>query len=324
MSATHRNAATIDSSDLFGSDIPGRTAPPRSALRELLAYEALWLRPGATVLRISSWFRQAGRRCWPSDLVSDTEAASARERLDGVLASAVGRRFTIDIAASDRYPAGLHDAEHLVPVLYRRGDHALFDSAPRVAVIGSREVSEVGIARARRLASDLVGAGITVVSGLARGTDTAAHQGAIDAGGRTIAVLGTPITEVYPKQNAALQERIAGDHLLVSQVPLLRYRDQDNRANSRFFPERNATMSALSQATVIVEARDRSGTLTQAKAALRQGRHLFILASCFDAPALSWPREFERQGARRLTCVEDLITALGKSGAAPAASDLLS
>ena len=156
----------------------------------------------------------------------------------------------------------------------------------------------------------LVEAGYTIVSGLAKGVDTVAHATAIACGGNTIAVIGTPITESYPPENRQLQEEIAEKYLLISQVPICRYAEQDYRSNRLFFPERNVTMSAISQATVIVEASDTSGTLAQARAALQQGRKLFILDSCFLNTELSWPRHFEAQGAIRVTSIDDIQAAL--------------
>ena len=133
---------------------------------------------------------------------------------------------------------------------------------------------------------------------------------AIEQGGKTIAVIGTSIADVYPKRNKALQQEIAKNHLLISQIPIVRYANQDYRLNRQFFPERNATMSALAQGTVIVEAADRSGTLTQAKAALKQGRLLFILDSCFENTSWSWPRNYEQLGAIRVKQVTDIIDRL--------------
>jgi DNA processing protein len=134
--------------------------------------------------------------------------------------------------------------------------------------------------------------GYTVVSGLARGVDAAAHKAAIQVNGKIIAVIGAPLNRVYPKENAGRQEEIAENFLLISQVPVFRYSKQDFRRNRTFFPERNKTMSALTAATIIVEAGETSGTLIQARAALAQGRKLFIADSCFQNPALTWPREF--------------------------------
>jgi DNA processing protein len=152
----------------------------------------------------------------------------------------------------------------------------------------------------------LVADGYTIVSGLARGIDTVAHKTAIDAGGFTVAVLGTPITEHYPPENRDLQQFIADKHLVVSQVPIVRYSRQHVRANRYFFPERNVTMSALTEATIIVEAGETSGTLVQARHALKQKRKLFILDSCFQNPALTWPENFAKQGAIRVTDYEDI------------------
>ena len=139
-----------------------------------------------------------------------------------------------------------------------------------------------------------------------RDADGTAHKASIDAGGKTIAVIGTPINRAYPKENAELQERIATDFLLISQVPIYRYSKQDFRWNRGFFPERNKTMSALTEATIIVEAGQTSGTLTQARAALHQGRKLFILEGSFKNPTLRWPHEFESKGAIRVKRYEDI------------------
>ena len=127
----------------------------------------------------------------------------------------------------------------------------------------------------------LVRDGWTIVSGLARGIDTVAHTAALEMGGRTIAVIGTPLTECYPPENADLQRELMERQLVISQVPVYRHSQGNPRSNRHFFPERNITMSALAEGTVIIEAGNTSGTLTQARAALYQKRKLFILDSCF-------------------------------------------
>jgi DNA processing protein len=144
------------------------------------------------------------------------------------------------------------------------------------------------------------------MSGLAAGIDTVAHQTAIGSEGRTIAVIGTPLSRVYPPENADLQKRIARDYLLISQVPVIRYSRQDWRSNRSFFPQRNITMSALSAATVIVEAGETSGTLMQAAAAIQQKRKLFILDSCFQDSGLTWPKKYQEMGAIRVKEYEDI------------------
>ena len=134
----------------------------------------------------------------------------------------------------------------------------------------------------------------------------AAHTAAIEAGGSTIAVLGTPITSCYPPANSDLQKRIADQFLVISQVPIVRYSRQGPHGNRLFFPERNATMSALTEATVIVEAGNTSGTLIQARHALQQRRKLFILESCFRNPQLTWPAKFVERGAIRVAEFEEI------------------
>jgi DNA processing protein len=143
--------------------------------------------------------------------------------------------------------------------------------------------------------------------------DTAAHETAIAAGGRTIAVIGTPLSHVYPRENAELQRKIAREFLLITQVPLRRYESQDFRRNRFFFPERNITMSALTEATIIVEAGETSGTLIQARAALQQGRKLFILDSCFRNKKLTWPQKFADKGAIRVMDYDDIRRHLSQS-----------
>ncbi len=179
--------------------------------------------------------------------------------------------------------------------LYLAGDRALLRRGPRVSVIGSRKASPEGLRRARALASSLVKHDIIVVSGLAAGIDRAAHEGAIDAGGRTIAVIGTPLERFYPRENRDLQERIAREHLVVSQF---RAGSAVTRSN---FPVRNRTMALLTDATVIVEAGEQSGTLHQGWEALRLGRLLFLLESVAQNKALSWPQEMIDHGAQILS-----------------------
>jgi DNA processing protein len=170
--------------------------------------------------------------------------------------------------------------------------------------------------RDRRLTRALVQDGFTVVAGLAAGIDTEAHTAAIEAGGQTIGVLGTPLGEYYPRENCALQDQLARRFLVISQVPVVRYAEQTPRANRLFFPERNATMSALTEATLIVEAGETSGTLIQARAALEQGRKLLILDSCFRQ-GLAWPEKYVARGAIRVRDYDDVARALGHETAAP-------
>lgn len=205
------------------------------------------------------------------------------------------------------YPEKLRVADHPIELLYFQGWWDLVNSPRSVAVVGTRNPTDEGLARARRLVRALVGDGFTIVSGLAAGIDTAAHTAAIEQGGNTIAVLGTPLTKAYPASNRRLQDEIAKNHLLISQVPVKRYSNQKNPiANNFFFPERNITMSALTQATIIVEAGETSGTLIQARHALKQGRKVFILESNFRNANLKWPHSFLERGAIRVADYDEI------------------
>lgn len=171
-----------------------------------------------------------------------------------------------------------------VPI-YIAGDTSLL-RAKCVSIVGTREVTEAGWERANRLARELAEAGVVVVSGLAKGVDTAALTGAMRHGGQTAAVIGTPLANAYPAENAGLQEEIWRHHLLISPFAP---GEKVFRSN---FPKRNRVMAAVSDATVIVEASDTSGTLHQAAECQKLGRWLFIMRSVVENPALTWPKSF--------------------------------
>ncbi|HJS92235.1 MAG TPA: DNA-processing protein DprA [Steroidobacteraceae bacterium] len=179
--------------------------------------------------------------------------------------------------------------------LYLAGDSDLLRLGPRVSLVGSRKASPEGLRRARGLARGLAERGIIIVSGLAAGVDRAAHEAAIEAGGKTIAVLGTSLDQSYPKENADLQQRIGREYLLVSQFPT------GYPVTPKSFPMRNRTMALLTDATVIVEAGEKSGTIHQGWEALRLGRVLFLMESLVNDSALSWPAEMIRYGAQVLS-----------------------
>jgi DNA processing protein len=194
------------------------------------------------------------------------------------------------------------------PLLYVAGDTSLVQRRC-VSIVGSRKVTHEGARRARRLARLLAERGVVVVSGLAEGVDTAAHTAAIEAEGSTIAVIATPLDRCYPQENALLQERIHRDHLLVSP-----YGPGSNVYKSNF-PHRNRIMAAISDATVIMEASDTSGSLHQAAECgpSRLDRWLFIAASIVEDPKVAWPRRFIEAGGkvRVLRDVSDIFDVLG-------------
>lgn len=174
-----------------------------------------------------------------------------------------------------------------------------------VSIVGTREVSPEGWQRAAQLARGLAKYGVVVVSGLAKGIDTAALSSAIKSGGKTIAVIGTPLAKAYPAENWQLQEEIWRHHLLMTPFA------EGEQVFKSNFPKRNRVMAAISDATVIIEASDTSGSLHQAAECQRLGRWLFIAKSVADDPVLKWPKSFLGQPkAAVLERTEDILSAI--------------
>lgn len=187
------------------------------------------------------------------------------------------------------------EEKNLPEKFFVSGDLTLLTTGRRVSIVGTRDPSQEGISRARAVTKELVKHKITIVSGLAIGIDTIAHKTAVETGGKTIAVLGTPLDKPYPEQNKALFEIIAENHLAISQF------ESGFPFQKKNFPMRNRTMALISDATIIIEAGDKSGTLHQGWEALRLGRILFIMESVANNPKLSWPKEMIKYGAQILT-----------------------
>lgn len=190
--------------------------------------------------------------------------------------------------------------------LFVAGDVGILAEGARVSIVGSRKASAEGLGRARKLARALCERHMVVVSGLAEGIDTAAHTTAVEQGGKTVAVIGTPLDKVYPSQNASLQEQIMHEHLCISQFPAGYPTKPGN------FPIRNRTMALISDATVIIEAGESSGSLHQGWEALRLGRGLWIAKSVAENTALTWPDKMLHYGAGVLSdeTLEDFFASL--------------
>lgn len=194
----------------------------------------------------------------------------------------------------------------------RYAPHELFASGvmniplpqPRVSIVGSRKASPEGLKSARWIGEQLVRQGVVIVSSLAEGIDTSAHESAIRAGGRTIAVLGTPLNKTYPQKNSALQQEIIRNHLALSQFPV------GHNTQPKDFVVRNRTMALISDATVIVEAGETSGSLHQGWETLRLGRPLFIWKSIVEKARLSWPAKMMEYGAILLNDPKDILDVL--------------
>lgn len=190
--------------------------------------------------------------------------------------------------------------------IYIEGPMDIPLSSSRVSVVGTRRPTEEGIEEARSLTKTLVDENVTVVSGLATGIDTVAHMTAMQEGGRTIAVIGTPLDKTYPASNHNLQREIAREHLIVSQFPV----GQSVRKGN--FVVRNKTMALISDATVIVEARERSGTIHQGWETLRLGRKLFVCGPAVRSKPL-WLHEMQRYGAQICVDYDEILDELPQS-----------
>lgn len=187
------------------------------------------------------------------------------------------------------------ETRNVPEVLFALGDLGLLGAAQRVSVVGARKATELGLQRARKVARLLASHGVVVVSGLAEGIDTAAHWAAIRGGGRTIGVLGCPLDVTFRQADAALRNLMDREHLVLSQFP------SGHPVLRSNFPRRNRTMALLSHSTVIVEASDGSGSLSQGWEALRLGRPLFIMKSVVEDERLTWPKEMLGYGAQELS-----------------------
>jgi DNA processing protein len=186
------------------------------------------------------------------------------------------------------YPENLKAVHDRPPLIFLAGCLESRD-ARAVAVIGSRRASSESLERARKIALALIESGFTIVSGLAAGIDTAAHTTALERSGRTVAVIGTGLRRCYPAENERLQQRIAAQGAVVSQFW------PDTGPSRETFPARNAVMSGMALATIIVEATDRSGARIQARQALAHGRPVLLVSSLLDQ---AWARQLaERPGA---------------------------
>jgi DNA processing protein len=212
------------------------------------------------------------------------------------------RRQSIRILVRNdpEYPAILAQLPDPPPLLYMRGDLRVEDD-PAVAVVGSRRATAYGLEMARRIASGLAEVGITVVSGMARGIDEAAHLGALEAGGRTLAFLGSGLDRLYPPESRRLAERIAANGAVLSEFPLGTAPRPGN------FPVRNRLISGVSRGTVVVEAARRSGSLITARMALEQGREVLAVPGRATTETARGTNRLIQEGAKLVTTARDVL-----------------
>jgi DNA processing protein len=209
----------------------------------------------------------------------------------------------------------LNDVEmkHAPKMLYISGTLEAPISSPRIAIVGTRAPSSEGKRIAFDLASNLSEKDVIIVSGLARGIDTEAHKGALYKNGKTMAVLGTPLSICYPAENCHLQAEIAKKGLLVTQFP------SNQPVQRKNFVIRNRTMALICDASIIIEAGDSSGTLSQGWEVLRLGRPLFIWKSVFRNKQLKWPEELLNYGAMVVDDIPSILEQIpyGKPSGVP-------
>lgn len=227
--------------------------------------------------------------------------ASGRHRAELTTARRAGARFAAP--GDPDYPELLAGIARAPIGIFVKGV-PLGPLLPAIAIVGTRSPTPRGVAFARALAADVARVGITVVSGLARGIDTAAHRGALDAGGPTVAVLGSGIAQTYPPENAGLAREIASSGAVVSEFPPMQ------EARPAAFPQRNRIISGLSMGVVVVEAGARSGALITAARALEQGREVFAVPGPVDEPQSRGPNGLIKRGARLVEGIEDVLDEL--------------
>ncbi len=255
---------------------------------------------------------------WHADAASYQEVGLDRRSINNLLAA----RGSLDLAGelerleragvsvltwdSDNYPINLRNIYDPPPVIYVKGE-LLPEDDWAVAIVGTRRASVYGKEAARQLASDLAQNGVTVVSGLAAGIDAVAHQAALDAGGRTLAVLGSGVDVIYPEQNRRLAEQLTSQGALLSEYPLGTRPERSN------FPPRNRLISGLSLGTIVVEAGARSGALITSDFAAEQGREVFAVPGSIFQRSCEGTNRLIQDGAKPVLTVNDVLEELNLS-----------
>lgn len=233
----------------------------------------------------------------------DEPAATHLEAIEAELHAWRRQGITVFTVLQAVYPANLLTVHDRPPALFVRGALEA-DDHRSVAVVGTRSATDRGVEQTRAIARGLVEAGYVVVSGLAAGIDTAAHTAALEAGGRTIAVLGTGLQQTFPKENADLQRRLGDESAVISHL----WPDQGPRRWT--FPERNAVMSGFAQATIVIEASQTSGARMQARLALEHGRPVFLLRSLLEH---RWAQTHaDRPGVHVIDTLDEVIAVLDR------------
>ncbi len=275
---------------------------PLALSRILIQFGTVEQALGATAAELAR-IRRIGEKT--ADRIARSRDAADVER---EVAIAAEHGVRIICREDDDYPPGLRQIPDAPIVLYVKGQLRPTD-AVAIAVVGTRRCSIYGSEQARRFGELLAGAGFTVVSGLARGVDAFAHHGAVDAGGRSIAVMGRGLTEIYPPENEALAAKLLDHGAWISELPMA------TAVARNTFPSRNRIIAGMSLGTLVIEAPRRSGALITARLASEYNREVFALPGRAQDVASAGTNDLIRRGYAKLTtCLEDILEELGEVG----------
>jgi DNA processing protein len=295
-----------------------RRAPALHTDDSILHWLALRMTPGLGTRRAMELLERYGS---PEQILRlearELEAAGVAPAVASSMAAGCGYTPAAEVAERNkrmgvetipwpdpRYPARLREIFDPPLVLFALGRVELLGTV-MVAIIGSRRPTAYGLAVAERFGKELAASGVTVVSGMAKGIDTAAHLGALAARGATVAVFGCGLDVIYPAENRALAERIAKEGLLLSEFPL------GTPGHAQNFPIRNRIISGLSEGVVVVEGKQYSGSLITARLALDQNREVFAVPGNITSPESFGPNLLIKQGAQLVQSHEDILDGLG-------------
>lgn len=298
-------------------DLPSPAVLPEPGKAELLALLTLRFTPHLGPRRIESLRRHFGTACeaLSASLSSLREVPGLDSRSVAALGNAkasaqaeaelrLARQLGVSLLGRglDGYPQALEALSDPPPALWVRGPLPELPVVPRsIGIVGTRAASPHALSMARMLAAELAHAGVTVVSGLARGVDTAAHAAAVEAGGQSVAVLGSAVNRIYPPENEALSERLT----LVSEYPL------GTGPAQHHFPTRNRLIAALSAGTLVIEGEHKSGSLITATHALECGRTVFAMPGRAGDPRAAGPHQLLRDGAVLTETARDILHEFG-------------
>ena len=291
---------------LIGLNLIPQLSPKRAQalFRKFESFEAIWSAPAAAFADL-----------FGSRVVGEAIASARSEAaVDEELAKAEEKAVRIVTLVDPEYPAVLREIDDPPMALYVRGEQPM-DPARTIAVVGTRRGTRYGKMIAGKFSSQLAMRGCIIVSGLAAGIDAAAHQGTLDVGGFTVAVMGCGIDYPYPKRNQPLYERIVETGVVLSEYPM------GSRPAKWTFPQRNRILSGLSRGVVVVQAPERSGALITARCALEQGRDVFAVPGNINALTSAGSNRLIKQGAKLVDSIDDILDEYPDLNAVPAAGE---